>query len=165
MQYLEYMEKVKSLLEREQRDEVVLLTIVKRFHDLGEKYFGNSQSGYAGCDDIDEDDISGITTYNKEEFIAQVVEEMGEETAKFYEETDEVAFSDSYRHAGLIDVKTLEVIDPASLDIPMDDHVFTWSVIQNIPAKLSGTNYVALHFDNEGLISLFFPMPTINTVE
>jgi len=63
------MEKVKSLLEREQKEEGLLITLVKNFNALGEKYFSKTRSGYVGCDEINEEGITEFTTYTKEEFL------------------------------------------------------------------------------------------------
>lgn len=164
--YAEYVAKVQALLERAQNDESVLPTIVKGFHTLGQKYFANTRSGYIGGPEEGEEaeeDIPEMKTYTKEEFIAQVVAWMGEDMREVVQESDEATFSDAYRHAGLIDIETLQVIDPTSIGIPMTDHVFTWSIVQTLPEKLAGTNYIALHADTEDGINLFFPMPTKQT--
>lgn len=124
---------------------------------MGEHYFGSHKTGYIAPGLTDDYDNSflypQIDLLNKKLFIYKFMEQM--ENAPF---SDDVGFSDAYRHAGLINIYTLEVVDPATFGIELRDHVFTWPMIETLPKVLKGTPFIAIHADTEGGLSLLFPL-------
>ena len=150
----DYIAKVKSLKERMEEDTAVEQKIKEGFDALGHKYFDLTSTGYVGPDVKESTDE--VMSYTKKAFI----EAYEDEGMDFDEEDDEASFSDAYRHAGLVNTKTLEVIDPREKGVNIKDYVFRWSTVQKLPSLLKGTDYVALHLDTEGGWAFFFPLPS-----
>ena len=85
-------------------------------------------------------------------------EDENENEGEYDLEKDEASFCDDYRHAALIDVVTLEVLDTTA-ELKGTDYVFTWKAIQKLPLKVAGTRLVAIHFDVVDEAQIFFPIP------
>jgi hypothetical protein len=130
-----------------------ITTILKELNKIGEVYFGEHY--VSAGEDPDDDPIEALT---KKQFKVKYEEEVGEEN-----DGDEASFSDAFRHAALIDVDTLkvpplELWSSVAAELAKTDYVFTWEMINKLPAKLAGTQFVAIHFDTDGSI-LFVPIP------
>ena len=134
-----------------------LKTILSELNEMGHLYFGHHKQPYHDVDDVDGEPIEALT---KKQFMEKYEEETGE---PYEEDNDEASFSDAFRHATLIDVDTLRV--PSGLrekiaeGLKKTDYVFTWEMIQSLPAMVVGTRLVAVHVDTEDGGQIFFPIP------
>ena len=134
-----------------------LKTILSELNEMGHLYFGHHKQPYHNVEDVEDKPIEAFT---KKHFLERYEEETGE---PYDEDNDEASFSDAFRHAPLIDVDTLRV--PSELrgkiaeGLKKTDYVFTWEMIQSLPAMLAGTRLVAVHIDTEDEGQIFFPIP------
>lgn len=134
-----------------------LYKVMVGLNTLGEHYFKDHSSKYVEPELFYLGKITEpqFDLLNKRRFATKYEEESGS-----LPDSNEVSFSDAYRHAGLLNVVTWEVIDPATLGIELTDHVFTWSMIETLPKVLKGTPFIAIHADTEDGMSLLFPLPS-----
>ena len=157
----DYLTRVRVILEKvndaEDREENIE-TILGELNTMGHVYFGHHKYPYHDKEEVVDEPIEALT---KKQFMKEYEEETGE---PYEEDNDEASFSDAFRHAALIDVDTLKVL-PIELwgahaaDFAKSDYVFTWKMIQELPAKLAGSRLVAIHFDTEDEGQIFFPIP------
>jgi hypothetical protein len=155
--YDRYIAKVDALRNRIKTDESVGGKIVKEFNKLGEAFFGKTHSGYVAPDAPDDyDDEEQFEKLTKKEFA-----EKYEEDSRTKPVGSEASFSDAFRHAGLIDIKTLKMYPFEHKGVPNADHVISWPGVTLLPDLLNDTDLVALHGDTEGgELLFFFPIPT-----
>ena len=132
--------------------------IMSELNEIGHLYFGKHKQPYKDVTFAKDEPIEALT---KKEFMERYEEETGE---PYDDEANEASFSDAFRHATLIDVDTLRV-SPGLWRIMVEeslkktDYVFTWKMIQSLPALLAGTRLVAIHMDTEDGGQIFFPLP------
>ena len=134
--------------------------IMSELNEMGHLYFGHHKQPYKDVRYAEDEPIEALT---KKEFMERYEEETGEP----YDDeanNNEASFSDAYRHAALIDVDTLRVppgLRRILVESPLikTDYVFTWEMIQSLPAMLAGTRLVAIHMDTEDGGQIFFPLP------
>lgn len=138
-----------------------LYKVMKGINALGERYFGSHKTGYVSSNLVDEDGNiiePEIKMLNEKQFKREFEEEMGAPI-----EVEEASFSDAYRHAGLLNVETWDVVDPATECITFNqegnDYVFTWPMINILPEVLKKKPFIAIHADTEDMLSLLIPLP------
>ena len=161
-----YMEKVRYLQERLQ-DEENVEKVIAGFDKVGKFYFGadkyrSSSDEYEGGDEI--------PMHTHSEFKEKYTEEMGEDDEELLDRLG-ASFSDAYRHAVLVNVKTLKVA-PLTADgpmpkqwkgipsVPSSDHILLWDTVQALPLLLAKSDFVVLHGDTEDSLAFFFPVPS-----
>jgi hypothetical protein len=161
---MDYLRRVRVIMEKvneaEDKEENIE-TVVDELNKMGNVYFGNDTHPYQDieAEDVDDEPIKALT---KKQFLKAYEEEVGESYGE--EGGDEASFSDAFRHAALIDVDTLKVLPlerwgAYGADFAKLDYVFTWKMINKLPAKLAGTRLVAIHIDTEDGGHIFFPIP------
>jgi hypothetical protein len=127
-----------------------------------EEFIGEYERMVSGNkdEDEDEDEDENENEYEDEDEDEDENENEGEneDENEYNLEKDEASFCDDYRHAALIDVDTLEVLE-ASAELARTDYVFTWKAIQKLPLKVAGTRLVAIHLDVVDEAQIFFPIP------
>lgn len=155
----DYLDRVRVFLRRvnEDDDKTNYKIILGELNNIGRIYFGHKYIDSFG----DEDEDVDVEALTKKEFLVKYEEETGAEYDDVGE--DEASFSDAFRHAALIDVDTLAVPPhiwaPLAAELKKTDYIFTWKMINKLPAILAGTRLIAVHVDTEGEPQIFLPIP------
>jgi hypothetical protein len=155
----DYLARVRLFLHKvnEADDKKNYEIILSELHNIGRLYFGDKYVESFGG----EDEAEPIEALTKKEFLVKYEEETGMEYDDGGE--DEASFSDAFRHATLIDVDTLTVPPllwaPLAAKLKKTDYIFTWKMINKLPAILAGTRLIAIHLDTEGEPQIFLPIP------
>jgi hypothetical protein len=159
----DYLTRVRVIMKRvndaEDKEENIK-TILGELNKMGHAYFGRNKQPYHDMEEVHDEPIKAL---KKKQFLKEYEEETGE---PYGEDKDEASFSDAFRHAALIDVDTLKILPlerwegALAAEFAKSDYVFTWTMIQELPAKLAGTRLVAIHFDTEDEGQIFFPIPS-----
>lgn len=153
----DYLDRVRVFLHRvnEDDDKMNYKIILGELNNIGRIYFGDKYIESFGGEDVD------IEALTKKEFLVKYEEETGMEYDDVGE--DEASFSDAFRHAALIDVDTLTVPPqlwaPLVAELKKTDYIFTWKMINQLPAILGGSRLIAVHIDTEGEPQIFLPIP------
>ena len=154
----EYLERVRVIMDKMVEPGAIEI-IMSELNEMGHLYFGKDKIPYRDVTWAKDEPIA----LTKKEFMKRYEKEVGE---AYDDEANEnkASFSDSYRHAALIDVDTLRVspgLRGKLVEGPLKktDYVFTWKMIQSLPAMLAGTRLVAIHIDTEDGGQIFFPLP------
>jgi hypothetical protein len=155
----EYLERIRVIMDKMVEPGAIEI-IMSELNEMGHLYFGKHKQPYRDVTYAKDEPIEALT---KKEFMERYEEEEGEAYDDEANE-NEASFSDAFRHATLIDVDTLRVspgLRRIMVEGPLSktDYVFTWTMIQSLPAMLEGTRLVAIHIDTEDGGQIFFPLP------
>jgi hypothetical protein len=138
-------------------DDIFAKSVIDAVNTKGISYFGSSYvAPYIDLEAV----RNQLRTFTKLEFIAQYEDETNTD---YDEELVHSAFSDSYRHAVVIDMSepstpvVLSVMDPRFCGMT-EDRVFTWDGVAELAAAFP--HMFVLHADTEG--TMMFNIPVVD---
>ena len=167
-----YIASVKNYADYLLKHPEAMETLLELLNQRGHEYFGKHKYPYESIDlelfhetmKKNKKENPYFEILNKNQFLKVLQTEQSED-AEIFE--DEASFSDSYRHAILLDISDItnpKLVDaPPALLSPTTDWIFTWEKIEELPASFPDGTVIAVHFDTEGAGVVFFPIPTVTS--